>query len=66
MRSEVAREAILKGLTRLRAFRRDQQFRTWLIHIAVQEARMHRRNVRNHEHGFTDEIRDSCEASIPE
>lgn len=48
MRREVAREAILKGLIRLRAFRRDQPFRTWLIHIAVQEARMHRRNVRNH------------------
>ncbi len=41
---EVAVEAIRNGFMSLRALRPEEQFGAWLIHITVQEARMHRSN----------------------
>lgn len=43
---EVAQEAFLKALTHLSSFRRESKFSTWLIQIAVNEARMKRRKDR--------------------
>ena len=40
---EVAQEAILKAFANLRQFRSESRFSTWLIQIAVNEARMRRR-----------------------
>jgi len=43
---EAAQEAFLKALTHLRSFRKESRFSTWLIQIAVNEARMKRRKDR--------------------
>jgi RNA polymerase sigma-70 factor, ECF subfamily len=40
---DVAQEAILKAFANLRQFRAEARFSTWLIQIAVNEARMRRR-----------------------
>jgi RNA polymerase sigma-70 factor, ECF subfamily len=40
---EVAQEAFVKAFTHLRQFRAEARFSTWLIQIAVNEARMRRR-----------------------
>src|SRR5215469_4062665 len=40
---EVAQEAILKALKSLHQFRGKARFRTWLIRITINEARMRRR-----------------------
>lgn len=40
---DVAQEAILKAFANLRQFRGDSKFSTWLIQIAVNEARMRQR-----------------------
>ena len=40
---EVAQEAILKAFANIRQFRAESKFSTWLIQIAVNEARMRRR-----------------------
>src|SRR2546427_371116 len=40
---EIAQEAFLKAFTHLRQFRAEARFSTWLIQIAVNEARMRRR-----------------------
>jgi RNA polymerase sigma-70 factor, ECF subfamily len=40
---DAAQEAILKAFTHLHQFRGDSRFSTWLIQIAVNEARMRRR-----------------------
>lgn len=40
---EVAQDTFLKALTHLGQFRRQAKFSTWLIQIAVNEARMRRR-----------------------
>jgi RNA polymerase sigma-70 factor (ECF subfamily) len=40
---DVAQEAMLKALRHIRQFRAEARFSTWLIQIAVNEARMHRR-----------------------
>jgi len=40
---EIAQEAILKAFANLRQFRAESRFSTWLIQIAVNEARMRRR-----------------------
>jgi RNA polymerase sigma-70 factor, ECF subfamily len=40
---EVAQEAILKAFKHIRQFRAEARFSTWLIQIAVNEARMRRR-----------------------
>lgn len=43
---EAAQEAFLKAFTHLSSFRRESKFSTWLIQIAVNEARMKRRKDR--------------------
>lgn len=40
---DVAQETLLKGLVRLNQFRRESRFGTWLIQIAINEARMRNR-----------------------
>jgi RNA polymerase sigma-70 factor (ECF subfamily) len=45
---DVAQEAALKGLKYLKSFRRESKFSTWLIQIAVNEARMKLRKDRRH------------------
>lgn len=40
---DVAQEAMLKAFANLRKFRAEARFSTWLIQIAINEARMHRR-----------------------
>src|SRR5215467_9735032 len=43
---EAAQEAFLKALAHLSSFRKESKFSTWLIQIAVNEARMKRRKDR--------------------
>jgi RNA polymerase sigma-70 factor (ECF subfamily) len=43
---EVAQEAFLKAFSHLSTFRRESKFSTWLIQIAINEARMKRRKDR--------------------
>ena len=43
---EAAQETFLKALVHLSSFRRESKFSTWLIQIAVNEARMKRRKER--------------------
>ncbi|HYX52190.1 MAG TPA: sigma-70 family RNA polymerase sigma factor [Candidatus Limnocylindrales bacterium] len=43
---EVAQEAFLKAFSHLAGFRRESKFSTWLIQIALNEARMKRRKDR--------------------
>ena len=47
---EVVQNAVLKGFTKLRQFRHDSRFRTWLMSITVNEARMWLRRNRKFEH----------------
>jgi RNA polymerase sigma-70 factor, ECF subfamily len=42
---DVAQEALLKAFANLRQFRAEARFSTWLIQIAVNEARMRRRRA---------------------
>jgi RNA polymerase sigma-70 factor, ECF subfamily len=53
---DIAQEAALKGLKYLKSFRRESKFSTWLIQIAVNEARMKLRKDRRH---LYDSIDDS-------
>lgn len=43
---DVAQDAVLKALTRLNQFRRESAFGTWLIQIAINEAKMRKRKLR--------------------
>jgi RNA polymerase sigma-70 factor, ECF subfamily len=43
---DCAQEAVLKGFKHIREFRAEARFSTWLIQIAVNEARMRRRKER--------------------
>ena len=52
---DVAQEAALKGLKYLPTFRRESKFSTWLIQIAVNEARMKLRKDRRHLYESIDE-----------
>jgi len=52
---EVLQEAFLKAYTHLREFRGQAQFRTWLIRIAINEARMRLRKYRPGLHDSIDE-----------
>jgi RNA polymerase sigma-70 factor, ECF subfamily len=45
---EAAQEAVLKAFTHIRSFRGESKFRTWLIQITINEARMKVR--RDHRH----------------
>jgi RNA polymerase sigma-70 factor (ECF subfamily) len=44
---DVTQGALLKALARLHQFRRESAFGTWLIQIAINEARMRRRKLRH-------------------
>src|SRR5499425_3097140 len=44
---DCAQEAVLKALKHIRQFRAEARFSTWLIQIAVNEARMRRRKQRS-------------------
>ena len=57
---EVAAKAILQGFTRLRDLRAKEQFGAWLIHITVQEARIHRSNNQTCGRDFIDELSQCC------
>jgi RNA polymerase sigma-70 factor (ECF subfamily) len=52
---EVAQEAILKAFKHLSSFRGDAKFSTWLIQIAINEARMKIRRARPHLHDSMEE-----------
>lgn len=52
---DVAQEAVLKALTHLKTFRRESKFSTWLIQIAVNEARMRLRKERRSLYDSLDE-----------
>jgi RNA polymerase sigma-70 factor, ECF subfamily len=52
---EAAQEAFLKALTHLSSYRRESKFSTWLIQIAVNEARMKRRKDRKFLHESMDD-----------
>lgn len=60
---EVAQEAFLKAYSRLDQFRGECKFSTWLVQIAVNEARMKRRKDRKAlydsiDKGYQDDSRD--------
>ena len=52
---DVAQEAVLKALANLKSFRRESKFSTWLIQIAVNEARMRLRKDRRKLYDSIDE-----------
>ncbi len=52
---EAAQEAFLKAFTHLSSFRKESKFSTWLIQIAVNEARMKRRKDRKTRYDSIDE-----------
>ena len=43
---DVAQDALLKALARLNQFRRESAFGTWLIQIAINEAKMRKRKLK--------------------
>jgi len=51
---EVAQNAVLKAFRKLSQFRHDSQFRTWLISITINEARMWLRANRKFKHESLD------------
>jgi RNA polymerase sigma-70 factor (ECF subfamily) len=55
---EILQETFLKALAHIQDFRGDSQFRTWLIQIAINEARMRRRKYRTGLHDSLDEERE--------
>ncbi len=56
---EVAQEAVLKALSHLAGFRGEAKFSTWLIQIAINEARLKLRKDRRHLFESLDEQRTS-------
>jgi RNA polymerase sigma-70 factor, ECF subfamily len=58
---EVAQEAVLKAFTHLARFRGDAKFSTWIIQIAINEARMKLRKDRRHLYDSIDEQPESEE-----
>ena len=55
---EILQETFLKALKHIGSFRGEAQFRTWLIQIALNEARMRRRKYRPGLHDSLDEERE--------
>ena len=55
---EVAQEAVLKAFANLAGFRGEAKFATWLIQIAINEARLKLRKDRRHLYESVDEQRD--------
>lgn len=58
---EVAQEAFLKAFAHLTTFRKESKFSTWLIQIAINEARMKRRKDRKSLYESIDEQRTDDE-----
>jgi RNA polymerase sigma-70 factor, ECF subfamily len=56
---EVTQNAILKAFKKLSQFRHDSQFRTWLISITINEARMWLRANRKSNHESLDQENDA-------
>ena len=52
---DAAQDAFLKALAHLSSFRKESRFSTWLIQIAVNEARMRRRKDRKYLYDSIDE-----------
>ena len=52
---EVAQEAVLKAFKGLSRFRKEAKFSTWLIQIAINEAKMKSRKNRHHLYESMDE-----------
>jgi RNA polymerase sigma-70 factor (ECF subfamily) len=44
---DVTQDVLLKALARLRQFRRESSFGTWLVQIAINEAKMRKRKLRH-------------------
>jgi RNA polymerase sigma-70 factor, ECF subfamily len=62
---DVAQDALLKALARLNQFRRESSFGTWLIQIAINEARMrNRKQWRIPMLSLTDD-KDDAKAYVP-
>jgi RNA polymerase sigma-70 factor (ECF subfamily) len=58
---EVAQEALLKAFKYIGSFRREAKFSTWLIQIAINEAKMKIRKNRRHLYESIDEAQISDE-----
>jgi RNA polymerase sigma-70 factor, ECF subfamily len=58
---EVAQETVLKGFTHLKSFRAEAKFSTWLIQIAINEARMKVRKNHAHLYDSIDDTREDDE-----
>jgi len=58
---EVAQQAIMKALANLIQFRFQSKFSTWLVQIALNEAKMLRRKDRNDLHDSIDEEKEGEE-----
>jgi RNA polymerase sigma-70 factor, ECF subfamily len=56
---EVAQEAVLKAFKNVSRFRREAKFSTWLIQIAINEAKMKLRKDRRHLYESLDEGRQN-------
>ena len=55
---EVLQETFVKALQHIQDFRGDARFATWLIRIAINEARMRQRKYRPNQYESLDEERD--------
>ena len=63
---DVAQEAVVKAFEHLKSFRRESKFSTWLIQIAINEARMRLRKGRKHLYESTDEpLQDEAGEYMP-
>ncbi len=58
---EVAQEAILKAFKALARFRQEAKFSTWLIQIAINEAKMRLRKDRRHLYESIDQVQQNDE-----
>jgi RNA polymerase sigma-70 factor (ECF subfamily) len=58
---DVAQEAILKAFKNLRGFRQESKFSTWLIQIAINEAKMKLRKNRRHLYESIDDTQTTDE-----
>jgi len=61
---EVAQEAILKAFRSLPRFRRESKFSTWLVQIAINEAKMKLRKDRRHLYESIEEGRKTDEGDF--
>lgn len=61
---EVAQEAVLKAFRSLPRFRRESKFSTWLVQIAINEAKMKLRKDRRHLYESLEEGRQNEEGDF--